>query len=255
MPHSTYLDALFSLSGKRALVTGGSSGIGRAIALALAGAGAHVVIAARTTADIDAVVKEALSKGGSAEGVTANLSTRVGIHALADAVSDIDIVVNSAGVNIRPPMSNLTESDWDVTMAVNLEAPFILGQRLSPAMVSRGYGRLIHVSSQQAHRPFASSGAYGVSKAAVESLARVQSEAWAPHGVTANTLVPGFVQTRLNERLSADPGVVESLAARTLVGRNGRPGDFAGIAVFLAGNSSAYITGQTIPVDGGFSTH
>lgn len=252
-PH--YLEQLFSLTGRRALITGGSSGIGRAIAHALASAGAHVCIAARTAADIDAVVADITQGGGSATGIPADLSTRAGIHALADDAGNVDIVVNAAGINIRPPMPELSEADWDATMAVNLEAPFILGQRLAPAMASRGYGRLIHISSQQAHRPFAASGAYGVSKAAVEALARVQSEAWAPHGVTANALVPGFVQTRLNERLSSQPGVIEALAARTLMGRNGTPEDFAGVAVFLAGASSGYITGQAIPVDGGFSTH
>lgn len=140
-------------------------------------------------------------------------------------------------------------------MAVNLEAPFLLGQRLAPGMAERGFGRLIHISSQQAHRPFASSGAYGVSKAAVEALARSQAEAWSPHGVTANALIPGFVQTPLNRRLSSDPATVDALAARTLVGRNGLPEDFAGAAVFLAGPAAAYVTGQCLAVDGGFSVH
>lgn len=255
MTPTDFLGDMFSLANRRALVTGGSSGIGRAIATALASAGAHVLVAARTETDIRETVADISSAGGSAEGIQADLASRAGVHSLADAVGDVDIVVNSAGINIRPPMPDLTEDEWDATMAVNLDAPFILGQRLAPGMASRGYGRLIHISSQQAHRPFASSGAYGVSKAGLESLARVQSEAWAGQGVTANTLVPGFVQTRLNRRLSSQPGVVDALAARTLVGRNGRPEDFAGIAVFLAGPASGYIVGQTIPVDGGFSTH
>lgn len=140
-------------------------------------------------------------------------------------------------------------------MAVNLEAPFLLGQRLAPGMAERGYGRLIHISSQQAQRPFADSGAYGVSKAAVEALARSQAEAWSPHGVTANVLVPGYVSTPLNQRLSSDPARVTALAARTLIGRNGLPADFAGAAVFLASPASAYVTGQCLPVDGGFSVH
>lgn len=250
-----YLAELFGLGGKRALVTGGSSGIGRAIALGLAGVGAQVVIAARTAERIDEVVAEGRAAGGAVEGIQADLSTRAGIHALADAVGDVDVVVNSAGINLRPPMSELDEATWDATMAVNLEAPFILGQRLAPAMAARGYGRLIHISSQQAHRPFAQSGAYGVSKAGVEALARSQAEAWSAHGVTANAIVPGFVLTKLNERLASDPVAVESLAARTLVGRNGVADDLVGAAVFLASPASAYITGQTIAVDGGFSVH
>ncbi|MGZ0237801.1 SDR family NAD(P)-dependent oxidoreductase, partial [Streptomyces sp. CPS1] len=166
-----------------------------------------------------------------------------------------DILVNCAGINLRPPMDELDEDVWDATMAVNLEAPFLLGRRFGPGMAERGFGRIIHISSQQAHRAFVSSGAYGVSKGALESLARSQAEAWSPYGVTCNTLVPGFVMTPLNARLSADPERVAALAARTMAGRNGLAGDFAGAAVFLASRASAYVTGQSICVDGGFSVH
>lgn len=250
-----HLQRLFGLDGRVALVTGGSSGIGRAIATALAGAGAHVLVAARTSSAIDEAVAAIRADGGAAEGIRADLSTRAGAHTLADAAGEVDVLVNSAGINLRPPMAELDETVWDATMAVNLEAPFLLGQRLAPGMAARGYGRLIHISSQQAHRPFAASGAYGVSKAALEGLARSQAEAWSAHGVTANVLIPGFVQTPLNRRLSADPETVGKLAARTLVGRNGQPEDFAAAAVFLAGAGSAYVTGQSIAVDGGFSVH
>ncbi|WJY01170.1 SDR family NAD(P)-dependent oxidoreductase [Curtobacterium sp. SP.BCp] len=249
------LQQLFGLDGRTALVTGGSSGIGRAIAEALAGAGAHVVVAARTRSTIDATVDGIRSGGGSAEGVVADLATRAGAHGLADVVGDVDVLVHSAGINLRPPMAELDEDTWDATMRVNLDAPFVLGQRLAPGMAARGHGRIIGISSQQAHRPFAASGAYGVSKAGLEALARSQAEAWSAQGVTSNVLVPGFVQTALNRRLSADPGTVERLAARTLVGRNGVAADFAAAAVFLAGPGAGYVTGQSIAVDGGFSVH
>jgi NAD(P)-dependent dehydrogenase (short-subunit alcohol dehydrogenase family) len=144
---------------------------------------------------------------------------------------------------------------WDTTMAVNLEAPYLLGRRFGPGMAERGFGRIIHITSQQAHRAFVQSGAYGVSKGALESLARSQAEAWSPYGVTCNTLVPGFVMTPLNERLSSDPEKVAELAARTMVGRNGLAEDFAGAAVFLASRASAYVTGQALFVDGGLSVH
>jgi NAD(P)-dependent dehydrogenase (short-subunit alcohol dehydrogenase family) len=152
-------------------------------------------------------------------------------------------------------MDELSDDVWDTTLAVNLEAPYLLGQRFGPGMAERGFGRIVNVSSQQAHRAFVQSGAYGVSKGALESLTRSQAEAWSPHGVTSNTLVPGFVMTPLNARLSADPATTAALAARTLVGRNGLAEDFAGAAVFLAGRASAYVTGQAIFVDGGFSVH
>ncbi|PZE92204.1 dehydrogenase [Curtobacterium sp. MCLR17_039] len=249
------LQQLFGLDGRTALVTGGSSGIGRAIATALADAGAHVLVAARTPATIDATVAGIRQAGRSADGIVADLSSRAGAHALADSAGDVDVLVNSAGINLRPPMPELDEATWDATMAVNLDAPFVLGQRLAPGMAARGYGRIVSISSQQAHRPFAASGAYGVSKAGLEALARSQAEAWSAQGVTSNVLLPGFVRTPLNERLGSDPATVAALAARTLVGRNGLASDFAAAAVFLAGPGSAYVTGQSIAVDGGFSVH
>lgn len=259
MTSQAYLSELFSLDGRVAVVTGGSSGIGRAVAGALAGAGASVVVVARVEAALTATVRELEAHGGRAAWVSGDLSTRDGVRAAAEesaeAFGEPDILVNCAGVNLRPPMDELGEDVWDTTMAVNLEAPYLLGQRFGPGMAERGFGRIVHVTSQQAHRAFVRSGAYGVSKGALESLARSQAEAWSPYGVTCNTLVPGFVMTPLNARLSSDPEQVAALAARTMVGRNGVPEDFAGAAVFLASRASAYVTGQSIFVDGGFSVH
>ncbi|WP_274034523.1 SDR family NAD(P)-dependent oxidoreductase [Streptomyces sp. MMBL 11-1] len=259
MSAHAYVSELFSLEGRVAVVTGGSSGIGRGITGALARAGARVVVVARRETELRATVDELTAEGCRAAWVSADLSTaegvRVGAEEAAAAFGEPDILVNCAGINLRPPMTELGEDVWDTTMAVNLKAPFLLGQRFGPGMAERGYGRIIHVTSQQAHRAFVNSGAYGVSKGGLESLARSQAEAWSPHGVTVNTLVPGFVLTPLNERLASDPEKVASLAARTLVGRNGLAEDFAGAAVFLAGRSSAYVTGQSVFVDGGFSVH
>ncbi|MGW1242134.1 SDR family NAD(P)-dependent oxidoreductase [Streptomyces bobili] len=259
MASRDYLSELFSLDGLTALVTGGSSGIGRAVAGALARAGASVVVVARKESELAATVDELTADGARAAWVSGDLSTRDGVRTAAeDAVAvfgEPDILVNSAGINLRPPMGELDEDVWDATMAVNLEAPHLLGRLFGPGMAERGYGRIIHITSQQAHRAFVNSGAYGVSKGALESLARSQAEAWSPYGVTCNTLVPGFVMTPLNARLSSDPEKVAALAARTLVGRNGLAGDFAGAAVFLAGRSSGYVTGQSVFVDGGFSVH
>jgi gluconate 5-dehydrogenase len=254
-----HLGQLFGLTGRTALVTGGSSGIGRAIASSLARAGTRVVLLARTESALRAAVAELAADGGTAAYVVADLSTRQATRDAAEAAvapfGEPDVVVSSAGVNLRPPMAALTEADWDTTMAVNLEAPFLLGQRFGPGMAERGFGRLIHVSSQQAHRAFVDSGAYGVSKGGLEALARSQAEAWSASGVTANVLVPGFVMTPLNARLSADPARVAALAARTMVGRNGLAADFAGAAVFLASPASAYVTGHSLFVDGGLSVH
>ncbi|MFE9676647.1 SDR family NAD(P)-dependent oxidoreductase [Streptomyces sp. NPDC006259] len=259
MTSRDYLSELFSLDGLTAVVTGGSSGIGKGIAGALARAGASVVVVARGEAQLAATVDELTADGCRAGWVAGDLSTRDGVRTAAERAVAVfgepDILVNSAGINLRPPMSELDEEVWDATMAVNLDAPHLLGRRFGPGMARRGYGRIIHITSQQAHRAFADSGAYGVSKGALESLARSQAEAWSPYGVTCNTLVPGFVMTPLNTRLSSDPEKVAALAARTMVGRNGLADDFAGAAVFLAGRSSGYVTGQSVFVDGGFSAH
>ncbi|MFR9789565.1 SDR family NAD(P)-dependent oxidoreductase [Streptomyces sp. MB22_4] len=258
-PQQAYLTDLFSLDGRVAVVTGGSSGIGRGIAGALARAGASVVAVARGEEQLAATTAELTADGCRVAWVAGDLGSRRGVRAAAEEAAGVfgepDILVNSAGINLRPPMDELDEDVWDATMAVNLEAPFLLGQRFGPGMAERGFGRIIHISSQQAHRAFVGSGAYGVSKGALESLARSQAEAWSPYGVTCNTLVPGFVMTPLNARLSADPEKVAALAARTMTGRNGLAEDFAGAAVFLASRASAYVTGQSIHVDGGFSVH
>ncbi|MEU4204688.1 SDR family oxidoreductase [Streptomyces sp. NPDC045470] len=259
MTSHTYLAELFSLDGTVAVVTGGSSGIGRSISGALARSGASVVAVARKEAELRATVDELTADGCRAAWVSADLGTRAGVREAADRAAGVfgepDILVNCAGVNLRPPMGELDDEVWDTTMAVNLEAPYLLGQRFGPGMAERGFGRIIHITSQQAHRAFVQSGAYGVSKGALESLARSQAEAWSPYGVTCNTLVPGFVMTPLNARLSSDPETVAALAARTMTGRNGLAEDFAGAAVFLASRASAYVTGQSLFVDGGLSVH
>lgn len=254
-----YLASLFALDGRTAIVTGGSSGIGRGIATGLARAGAATVIVARGADRIGETVRDLQESGCRAAGVVGDLSTPAGIRAVAEAAmepfGEPDILVNSAGINIRPPYPEITEDDWDATMTVNALAPFLLGQRYAAGMAERGFGRLIHISSQQAHRAFVGSGIYGASKGAVESLMRSEAEAWGGTGVTSNTLVPGFVLTPLNARLQQDAEKVAALASRTMIGRNGLPSDFAAAAVFLAGEGSGYVTGHSLFVDGGLSVH
>ncbi len=191
--------------------------------------------------------------------MSADLSTaegvRLGAEEAAAAFGEPDILVNCAGINLRPPMTELGEDVWDTTMAVNLKAPFLLGQRFGPGMAERGYGRIIHVTSQQAHRAFVSSGAYGVSKGGLESLTRSQAEAWSSHGVTVNSLVPGFVLTPAERAPPVGPGEGGVTGGRTMVGRNGLAEDFAGAAVFLAGAHRRTSPGSRCLVDGGFSVH
>jgi NAD(P)-dependent dehydrogenase (short-subunit alcohol dehydrogenase family) len=257
-----YLSELFSLSGLTAVVTGGSSGIGLGMATALARAGARTVLVARDPGRLDEAVTAIKAAGGQAapvevSTVSADLADRAEVNRAAEAAAasygEPDILVNCAGVNLRPPLAELTEADWDLTMAVNLTAPFLLGQRFGPAMAARGWGRIINVTSQQAGHAFANSGGYGASKGGLASLTRSQSEAWAASGVCCNNVCPGFVPTRLNAAVANDPARSAAMAARTMVNRNGDPADFAGATVFLASKASDYVTGHTLYVDGGFA--
>jgi NAD(P)-dependent dehydrogenase (short-subunit alcohol dehydrogenase family) len=257
--HRSYLAELFSLDGRVAVVTGGSSGIGRAMAEALGRAGARIVVIARRERELAETVAGLGSAGCRAASVPADLGSRTAVREAAEAAvrhfGEPDILVNCAAVNLRPPLGELSERDWDQTMAVNLEAPFLLGQRFGPDMAGRGWGRIINVASQQSFRAFGNSGGYGVSKAGVVALSRSQAEAWSRHGVTSNVIVPGFVVTPLTAEVAADPVRVAALEDRTLRGRNGVPDDFRGATVFLASRAADYVTGQALFVDGGFSAH
>jgi NAD(P)-dependent dehydrogenase (short-subunit alcohol dehydrogenase family) len=252
-----FLLSHFSLEGRVALVTGGSSGIGHAIARALALAGARVVLLARREGPLAEAVLALQTAGCDAAWVSVDLADRAavlrGAAAATEPFGEPDIVVNAGAVNIRPPMGELTAAEWDTLMAVNLTAPFLLGQRFGPAMAGRGWGRIINIASQQAIRAFGNSGGYGAAKAGLAGLTRSQSEAWAPRGVRCNAIVPGFVATPLTAEVAADPVRSAALAARTMIGRNGEPADFEGVAVFLASQASDYVTGQMIFVDGGLS--
>jgi NAD(P)-dependent dehydrogenase (short-subunit alcohol dehydrogenase family) len=253
----SFLEDLFSLDGRVAVVTGGSSGIGAEMAAALARAGARVVLVARDPERLGAAAASLRALGGRSAWVSADLASRAELAWAADeaeaAFGPPDVLVNCAGINLRPPMAALSVEDWDVTMAVNLTAPFLLGQRFGPPMAARGWGRIVNVTSQQAARAFGNSGGYGASKGGLAALTRSQSEAWASSGVCCNSVCPGFVPTRLNAHVARDPERMAAMAARTMVGRNGSPADFAGVAVFLASRASDYVTGQTLYVDGGFS--
>jgi gluconate 5-dehydrogenase len=236
-----------------ALVTGGNSGIGRAIAEAFAGAGASVVLVARDEAKLRATA-DTLPRAAV---VAVDLGDRSALDAAAQQVArpfgEPDILVNAAGVNPRPPLNDLKPEDWDRIFAVNLDAPFLLGQRFGPGMAERGWGRIINIASQQAVRAYGNSGGYGAAKAGLTGLTRSQAEAWSRYGVCCNAIAPGVVDTPMTEAIFADPGRSAATAARTMIGRNGLTRDFAGVAVFLAGPACEYVTGQTIFVDGGFS--
>jgi gluconate 5-dehydrogenase len=251
------LSELFSLSGKVALVTGASSGIGRMMAATLAEGGASVVLLARDSARLEEATRQIERSGGRAYALRCDVSARGQLDAAADdaatAFGTPDILVNAAGVNPRPLVENITRETWDEVMAVNVDAAFFLAQRLAPGMRARGWGRIINLSSQQAIRAFNNSGAYGVSKGAISAMTRGLAEAWSRDGVTCNAIAPGYVPTGMTSAVF-DGGERERWAAGlTLIGRNGTLEDLRGITLFLASRASDYVTGQTIFVDGGMS--
>ncbi len=253
------IDDLFSLRGRTALVTGGSSGIGYAMAEAIACAGARTVLLARREGPLAEAVERIVAKGGEAHAVAADITDRQRLAEAAERavelVGEVDILVNCAANMHRPPLGELTAAQWDDLFAANVDAPFLLGQRFGPRMAERGWGRIINVGSQQSISAFGNSGGYGAAKAGVAGLTRSQAEAWSAHGVCVNTIIPGFVLTPLTAETAKDPERVAALAGRHMVGRNGVPDDFQGAALFLASDACRFVTGQMLFVDGGFSVH
>ncbi len=251
------LDELFSLEGKVALVTGASSGIGKGMAQTLALAGAAVVLVARNEAALQEVASGIEKRAGRAAVLACDLSIRERVFACAEEASrfygDIDILVNCAGINLRPPVEQIDERVWDQTMAINLDAPFFLSQALAPAMRRKKWGRIIHVASQQSVRAFGNSGAYGVSKGGIASMTRSFAEAWSADGVTCNAIAPAYVNTPLAAPVFNDPQKAAWGASRTMIGRNSEVDDLRGVTIFLASRASGYMTGQVVFVDGGFS--
>ena len=239
------------------MVTGASSGIGRAMADALADAGAAVVLVARREDALTSVVSEIRERDGEAVAVSADLSVR---ETLADvalscrrAIAPVTIVINAAGINLREPVDEITQESWDRTIDLNLAVPFFFTREFIGDMRAQEYGRVINIASLQSSRAFANGLAYGASKGGVCQLTRAMAEAWSRDGVMCNAIAPGFFPTALTESLFADQELEKQLAERTAVGRNGRLEDLRGITVFFASPASNYITGQTLYIDGGFT--
>ncbi len=246
--------ALFDLSGKVACVTGASSGLGRSAAVALAAAGARVVGVARRAEALESLCNEI---GEAAASVAADIADRSSLAQVVDNISSPfgapDIVVHAAGLNTRQAADDVTPEGWDQTLAINLSAPFFLSQALVPAMKKKGWGRIVNFASLQTTRAFPGGIAYGSSKAGVGQLTRAMAEAWSKDGITANAIGPGFFPTELTAAVFDDPERAARNAAQTCIGRNGTMRDMDGPLLFLCSDASAYVTGQILMVDGGFT--
>lgn len=248
---------MFDLAGRVALVTGASRGIGHGIAEALAEAGATVVLNGRHVASLAQAQAELrarrLAVDTEAFDVTDEAQARAGIDAVAARHGRLDILVANAGIHHGAPLAQTTSADWRRVMAANLDACFVLAQQASAAMLAHRHGRIIFTGSMTALMGRATIHAYAASKAALASLARTLAAELGEHGVTCNTIAPGYIETELNAKMRQDSDTVERIAKRVPVRRWGTPRDVAGLAVFLAGDASSYINGQQIVVDGGLS--
>jgi NAD(P)-dependent dehydrogenase (short-subunit alcohol dehydrogenase family) len=251
------LQQLFDLSGRRAVVTGGNSGIGEAMAHALGLAGAQVLLVARRQAQLDGAADRLRADGVEVSTLAANLAdaaaARQAALAAEAALGGVDILVNAAGVNLRQPFAEVTPESWETQIGLHLAAPFFITQALAPGMKERRWGRIINIASLQSCRAFANSAPYGAGKGGVVQLTRAIALEWSPHGITCNAIGPGFFPTALTAAVFDNAELAGRNAAQTCIGRNGKLTDLYGVTVFLASEDSSYITGQTLMVDGGFT--
>jgi NAD(P)-dependent dehydrogenase (short-subunit alcohol dehydrogenase family) len=248
---------LFELRGRTALITGGGSGIGAAMAHAIGAAGARVVLMARRQSILEQAVARLTDHHIDATYQCCDLTRVSELQQCAAALlaehGQIDILVNAAGVNRRQSFSEVTPEGWDEQLALHLKAPFFLTQALAPAMASAGWGRIINIASLQSYRAFANSAPYGAGKGGIVQLTRAIAQQWSRHGITCNSIGPGFFPTELTAAVFSDQELAKQHAAQTCIGRNGRLQDLHGVTLFLASDASAYITGQTLMVDGGYT--
>ena len=247
-------NTLFDLSGRVACVTGASSGLGQQAASALAAAGAQVIGVARRA---EALSEWAERIGPKAATLSADLSQRSQIKEIAAQIATPfgapDILVHAAGINTREAADNVTDEGWDITLNLNLAAPFFLSQALVPDMKAKGWGRIVNFASLQTTRAFPGGVSYGASKAGIAQLTRAMAEAWSGFGINANAIGPGFFPTELTGPVFADAERSARNAAQTCIGRNGDLSDIDGPLLFLCSQASAYVTGQVLMVDGGYT--
>ena len=249
--------AKFSLEGKVALVTGASRGIGRAIALAFADAGADVAISGRKLSDLEAVAEEIKAKGRKSMALASHIAkiddSKTLVAKVKSAWGRIDILVNNAGTNpYYGPLLDAEEWAWDVTMNVNLKGPFLLGQLVAKVMREQGGGSIINIASIAGIIP-SELNIYSVTKAGLIMLTKVMAKEWGQYKIRVNAIAPGVVKTRLSEALWKEPARGEEAARSKALGYIGLPEDIAGAALFLTSDASSYLTGETILVDGGES--
>jgi NAD(P)-dependent dehydrogenase (short-subunit alcohol dehydrogenase family) len=248
----------FDLTGKVAVVTGASRGLGRTFARALARAGADLVITSRLVDSLTPFQAEIEASGRRAVPLALDVRSEDSIRRMADAAAAayprLDILVNNAGCNVRKRAADVTWDDWNLVLDTNLRGAFFVAQAVARHMLAHGHGRIINIGSITSVMGFAGLGPYGASRGGIRQLTMSLADDWGPHGITVNCLAPGWFKTDQNRVLYEDPEWVSYLVDRIPLRRPGQPADLEGPIVFLASDASEYITGQTLLVDGGIST-
>jgi len=251
-------DRLFDLTGKVALVTGTSRGLGQYFARALARAGGDIAMTSRDKSSLTAFGEELNALGRQSFSVDLDVrsyeSIRTAVSRIEAHFGHIDILVNNAGCNIRKPAADVSWDDWNTVLDTNLRGSFFVAQAVARGMTQRGYGRIINIGSVTAVAGYAGLGPYGASRGGIRQLTMSLADDWGVHGITVNCLAPGWFRTKQNQTLYENAAWVEYLTDRIPLKRPGLPDDLDGAVVFLASESSRYITGQTLLVDGGIST-
>lgn len=244
----------FSLAGKRALVTGAGRGIGRAIAIAFAEAGADLVLCARTEADLEAVASEITALGRKAEIMVCDVTDIAGFEAKAADLPDIDIFCNNAGINRPKPIFDVTPDDYDAVMGINLRAAFFAARTMSMHMRDRKIkGSIINMSSQMGHTGAANRTLYCASKWGIEGLTKSLSIELGKLGIRVNTICPTFIETPMTEPYFKDPNFKDYALSKIQLGRIGQVDDLIGAAVYLASEASSLVTGSAVMIDGGWT--
>lgn len=250
-------DELFSVAGQVTLVSGGSRGIGRAIAEGFAKRGAKVIITGRQFDVLEQTAKEICPVGGTVTPIVCDVAKPADIDQLVKKVvaefGHIDILLNVAGVNRRMDVEKYTETDYDYIMDINLKGPFLLSVAAAQHMLKRGKGNQINVVSLNTERPLKGVAVYAATKAALAHFTRSMAMEWGPRGIRVNAIAPGFTLTDLARKLWAQPKIQQWGKDNTPLVRLGQPEDMVGAAIFLASEASSWITGQIIFIDGGFS--